>query len=56
MEQIIEPSYDPSAATSRASPATPENISMSPHYDTFPPQRPQAIPLETTEKKFDSRE
>jgi hypothetical protein len=46
------PFYDASATTSRASPATPENISMTPHYDTFPPQRPQAIPLESTEQNF----
>lgn len=47
-----EPSDDASATTSRASPPTPENISKSPHYDTFPPQRSQAIPLETTEQNL----
>jgi hypothetical protein len=45
-----EYSYYASATTSRASPATPENISMSPYYGTFPPQGPQAIPLEITEQ------
>jgi hypothetical protein len=31
------PSSHSSEPSSRASPATPENIYMSPHYDTFPP-------------------